>query len=185
MKRVALVVSLALALAAVPALASAQVGLGAAAGASLPLGDFGKGTNTGYHAQVSVDVGVPLSPIGFRFDGTLDQFDASGNTSSSSGSARIAGGAANVLVGFGAVPLLGPYVIGGVGYYQLHSEGTFGGTTFSTSQNEPGGSIGAGVRFGLGGFGVFAETGYHFIKSTGGTGSSATTFVPLMFGVSF
>ncbi|MDQ2668284.1 MAG: outer membrane beta-barrel protein [Gemmatimonadota bacterium] len=181
MKRVALVLSLAL---AIPAAASAQVGFGAAAGASFPMGDFGKGSNTGYHAQVSVDVGVPLSPIGFRFDGTLDHFDASGNTSTSSASARIAGAAANVLMGFGAVPLLGPYLIGGVGYYQLHGEGTFGGTPFSTSQSEPGGSIGAGIRFGLGGFGVFAETGYHFIKSTG-TGESATTFVPVMFGVSF
>ena len=182
MKRVALVLSLALA--AVPAMASAQIGFGAAAGASFPLGDFGKGTNTGYHAQASVDVGVPLSPIGFRFDGTLDHFDASGSTSTSSASARIAGVAANVLMGFGAVPLLGPYVIGGVGYYQLHSEGTFGTTSFSASENQPGGSVGAGIRFGLGGFGVFAETGYHFIRSTG-NGSSATTFVPVMFGVSF
>ena len=81
-------------------------------------------------------------------------------------------------MGFGAVPLLGPYLIGGVGYYQLHSEGTFGGASFSDSQSEPGGSIGAGIRFGLGGFGVFAETGYHFIKSPGGAGSSATTLFP-------
>ncbi len=182
MKRVALVVSLALA--AVPAVASAQIGFGAAAGASFPSGDFGKGTNTGYHAQVSIDVGVPLSPIGFRFDGTLDHFDVSGSTSTSSGSARIAGAAANVLMGFGALPLLGPYVIGGVGYYQLHSEGKVGTATYSNSQNEPGGSIGAGIRFGLGGLGVFAETGYHFIKSAG-SGASATTFVPVMFGVSF
>jgi hypothetical protein len=182
MKRVALVVSLALA--TLPVVASAQVGFGAAAGASLPMGDFGKGTNTGYHAQVSVDVGVPLSPIGFRLDGTLDHFDASGSTSTNSASARIAGAAANVLMGFGSVPLLGPYVIGGVGYYQLHSEGTFAGSSFSTSQSEPGGSIGVGMRFGLGGFGVFAETGYHFIKSTG-SNASATTFVPVMFGVSF
>lgn len=181
MKRVALVVSLALA--AVPAVASAQVGFGAAAGASFPLGDFGKGVNTGYHAQASLGVGLPLSPIGFRFDGTLDGYDVK-STSTATGSARIAGAAANVLMGFGAVPLLGPYIIGGVGYYQLHSEGKVGTTSFSTDQNEPGGSIGAGIRFGLGGLGVFAETGYHFIKSTG-TNQSATTFVPVMFGVSF
>ena len=182
MKRVALVVSLALA--ALPLAASAQVGFGAAAGASLPTGDFGKNANTGYHAQVSLDVGVPLSPIGFRFDGTLDHFDGSGNTSTSSSSARIAGGSANVLMGFGAVPLLGPYVIGGVGYYQVHGESTVGTTTISDSKSEPGANIGVGVRFGLGGFGVFAETGYHYIKSTG-SGASAATFVPVMFGASF
>ena len=182
MKRVALVLSFALA--AVPAVASAQVGFGAAAGASLPTGDFGKGSNTGYHAQVSVDVGVPLSPIGFRFDGTLDHFDASGSTSTSSASARIAGAAANVSMGFGAVPLLGPYIIAGVGYYQVHTEFKSGTTSLSESKSEPGGSIGAGVRFGLGGFGVFAETGYHYIKATA-DGNSAATFVPVMFGVSF
>ena len=182
MKRVALVLSLVL---AIPAAASAQIGFCAAAGASLPVGDFKDGTNTGYHAQVSLDVGVPLSPIGFRFDGTLDHFDASGSTATSSASARIAGISANVLMGFGAVPLLGPYIIGGVGYYQLHGEAKSGTTSFSVDNNEPGASVGAGVRFGLGGLGVFAETRYHYIKSTGGTGSSATTFVPLMFGVSF
>jgi opacity protein-like surface antigen len=182
MKRVALVVSFALA--AIPALASAQVGFGAAAGASLPVGDFKTGTNTGYHAQVSLDVGVPLSPIGFRFDGTLDHFDASGSTSTSSASARIAGASANVLMGFGAVPLIGPYVIGGVGYYQVHTEGKTGSVTFNSSKSEPGVNIGAGVRFGLSGFGVFAETGYHYIKATA-AGNSAATFVPVMFGISF
>ena len=78
MKRVALAVSFALA--ALPAIASAQVGFGAAAGASLPMGDFGKIYDSGYHAQASIDVGVPLSPIGFRFDGTLDHFNVKSST---------------------------------------------------------------------------------------------------------
>jgi Outer membrane protein beta-barrel domain len=176
MKRVALVLSLALA--AIPAVASAQIGFGAAAGASFPMGDYGKGLSSGYHAQASLDLSIPLAPIGFRFDGSLDHFDLSGSTVS--GSSRIIGGEANVLLGFGAVPLLGPYLIAGVGAYNVNSE--FG--TASSSATKLGGSVGAGIRFGLAGFGVFAETGYHYIQSPA-TGANAPSYVPVMFGISF
>ena len=177
MKRVALVVSL---LAALPALASAQVGFGAAAGAAFPLSDLGNGYSSGYHAQASLDLAIPLAPIGFRFDASLDHFDAK-SSSGATGSARFIGGSANVLMGFGAVPLLGPYVIAGVGAYNGHFETKVGTTTVSSSATKPGGSIGAGMRFGLAGFGVFAETKYNYIATEG----KASTFVPVMFGVSF
>jgi opacity protein-like surface antigen len=177
MKRVALVLSLAL---AVPAVASAQVGFGAAAGASFPMGDYGKLYDSGYHAQAQVDVGIPLSPIGFRFDGTLDHFDAKSSAAAFK-SSRIIGGSANVLMGFGAVPLVGPYLIAGVGAYNVNTEPTVGSSVSSTKL---GGSVGAGIRFGLSGFGVFAETGYHYIQSPG-TSGTAPSYVPVMFGISF
>jgi hypothetical protein len=178
MKRVALVVSFALA--ALPVVASAQVGFGVAAGASVPMGDFSKGYSTGYHAQASLDLAIPLSPIGFRFDGSLDGFNLKSGTTAT-GSTRIIGGEANVLMGFGAVPLLGPYVIAGAGLFNTNSDFKSGATTTSGSETKPGASIGAGIRFGLGGLGVFAETSYHYINSTGGS----TSYVPVMFGISF
>ncbi|CAN5577349.1 hypothetical protein BH09GEM1_BH09GEM1_44430 [soil metagenome] len=178
MKRVALVVSLALA--AIPAMASAQIGFGAAAGAAFPLSDFGNAYSSGYHAQASLDLAIPLSPIGFRFDGTLDHFDVKGS-SMFSGSSRIIGGSANVMMGFGAVPLLGPYVIAGVGAYNTNVETKVGTTTTSGSETKPGGGVGVGMRFGLAGFGVFAETKYNYIASSG----KSTQFVPVMFGISF
>jgi hypothetical protein len=176
MKRVALIVSLALA--AVPAVASAQIGFGVAAGAAFPLSDYGKGLSSGYHAQASLDLAIPLSPIGFRFDGSLDHFDFSSSTVT--GSSRIIGGEANVLMGFGAVPLLGPYLIAGVGAYNVNNSVA----TASSSATKLGGSVGAGIRFGLAGFGVFAETGYHYIQSPA-SGASAPSYVPVMFGISF
>jgi hypothetical protein len=178
MKRVALLASLALA--GIPALASAQIGFGVAAGAAFPLSDFGKSYSSGYHAQASLDLAIPLSPIGFRFDGTLDHFDFKGS-STVSGSSRIIGGSANVMMGFGAVPLLGPYVIAGVGAYNTNSEAKVGTTTTSGSETKPGGGVGVGMRFGLAGFGVFAETKYNYIASSG----KSTQFVPVMFGISF
>ena len=173
MKRVALVVSLMLG--AIPAIASAQVGFGVAAGAAIPLSDLGNAYSTGYHAQGSLDIAIPLAPIGFRFDGTLDHFDSKNSAISSS--TRIIGGSANVLMGFGAVPLLGPYVIAGVGAYNVN---TSIGTT-SGSETKPGGGVGVGMRFGLAGFGVFAETKYNYIATSG----SSAQFVPVMFGISF
>jgi len=174
MKRVALVVSL---LAALPALASAQVGFGAAAGAAFPLSDLGTGYSSGYHAQASLDLAIPLAPIGFRFDGSLDHFDAK-SSAPALGSTRIIGGTANVMMGFGAVPLLGPYVIAGVGAYNVNTAPKVGS---SVSETKPGGGVGVGMRFGLAGFGVFAETKYNYISSSG----KASTFVPVMFGISF
>ena len=176
MKRVTLLVSLALA--ALPVVASAQVGFGAAAGAAFPMGDYGKIYDSGYHAQASLNVNIPLAPIGFRFDGTLDHFGA--KSSAISGSSRIIGGEANVLMGFGAVPLLGPYLIAGVGAYNVNTE--VGAS--SSSGTKLGGSVGAGIRFGLAGFGVFAETGYHYIQASS-TGATAPSYVPVMFGISF
>ena len=178
MKRAALLVSLALA--AIPAVASAQIGFGVAAGAAIPLSGFGNGYSSGYHAQASLDLAIPLSPIGFRFDGTLDHFDAKGS-STVSGSSRIIGGSANVMMGFGGVPLLGPYVIAGVGAYNTNVSATSGTTTISGSETKPGGGVGVGMRFGLAGFGVFAETKYNYIASSG----KSTQFVPVMFGISF
>ena len=178
MKRVALVVSLALA--ALPTVASAQIGFGLAAGAAIPLSDYGKLYDTGYHAQASLDLNIPLAPIGFRFDGTLDHFDAK-SAATAFKSSRIIGGSANVLMGFGAVPLLGPYLIAGVGAFNVNTQPTVGSSVSSTKL---GGNVGAGIRFGLAGFGVFAETGYHYIQSPA-TGATAPSYVPVMFGISF
>ncbi len=172
MKRVILAV---LALVAAPAMASAQVSFGAAAGAAFPTGDLGKSFDSGYHAQVSLGIAIPLAPIGFRIDGTLDHFDTKNTTIT--GSDRILGVAANVEMGFGAVPLLGPYVIAGAGLY--NSNVSVG--SVSDSKTKPGASVGAGIRFGLGGLGVYAETRYHYVSTDG----SSTQFVPVMFGVSF
>ena len=172
MKRVALVVSLAIM--AVPAVASAQIGFGVAAGAAFPMGDLSNSYSSGYHVQASVNISPPVLPIGFRIDGSLDNFAQKGS-GTTSGSYRVAGVGGNVLLGLGGVPLLGPYVLAGVGFYNLNSSLTGG------SINKPGANVGAGFRFGLGSMGAFAEARYHYINTDGGS----TQFVPVMFGVSF
>jgi len=86
MKRVAIVVSLAIM--AVPAVASAQIGFGVAAGAAFPMGDFGKSWNSGYHVQASVNISPPVLPIGFRIDGTLDNFAVKASTNATGSTPR-------------------------------------------------------------------------------------------------
>ena len=178
MKRVAIVVSLAIM--AVPAVASAQIGFGVAAGAAFPMGDLSNSYSSGYHVQASVNISPPALPIGFRIDGTLDNFALKGS-GTTSGSYRVAGVGGNVLLGLGGVPLLGPYVLAGVGFYNINASATAGSLSASVSTNKPGMNVGAGFRFGLGSMGVFAETGYHYISGDGGS----TQFVPVMFGISF
>lgn len=165
-----------------PALASAQIGLGLAAGASFPVGTntFQSGSyNTGYHVQATVNISPPLLPIGFRIGGSLDRFPQE-RSGTSTGSYRVAGLEGSIVRGLGGVPLVGPYILVGAGFYNLSTSTTVSGVTASSSTNKPGANVGAGVRAGLGGLSAYAEVGYHYIS-----GNEGFQFAPVMVGISF
>ena len=176
MKRIALVLSLALAVA--PTVASAQIGFGLSAGLAIPQSDLSTCCNSGYHVQGSVTISPPLMPVGFRIDGTYDNFAAKTTGNVTSGSAAFTGGSANVVYGLGGL-LIGPYVLGGVGMY--HSAFSFNNT--STTSNNPGFNVGAGMKFGIGDMGATVEARYFIIN--GSNGAVSDKFIPITFGVSF
>jgi hypothetical protein len=170
-------------LALTPARAQLAASLGVAAGASVPMSNFGDRTSTGYHLMLTVGVKAPLAPIAFRAEGMFNEFDYNDEGGVSGGasfravekSARVWGATANAVLSSSG--LLGPYVIGGIGVYRVtEAVPIFGGTR---SANDFGGNIGGGVRFELSGFSAYGEVRYHWV------GDTDVRLLPVTFGLSF
>src|SRR4051812_20401964 len=166
MKRLCSVLAL---LVVTPVVARAQVGFGLAAGAVVPNGSLGNAYDAGYHLQASVRLGLPLAPLGFRIDGTYDNFARKSSTGSS-GSWQTTGAAVNAVASLPALP--GLYGTGGLGYYWSKSEVTSGVFSGSGTAKDVGYNIGAGFHFALTGFGAFVEARYTHIG-----GGSAVNFI--------
>jgi opacity protein-like surface antigen len=173
-------VSVALAMLGAAATANAQmatvlkpVQIGVAVGGSFPLGNFGTNFNTGFNLTGTVGINPVGLPVGFRIDGSYNQFGSKGTPSVN---AKIAGVSGNVLLNVPGGVVIAPYVIGGVGYYRVSSSAT--GTAAS---NNFGFNAGAGVRIPLTGFMTFIEARYTRITESGGS----TSFVPVTVGIMF
>jgi hypothetical protein len=181
--------------------AAAQLGgvnpfsFGVTGGASLPVGDFADAVNTGYNVGAFVGVRVPTSPVSFRLEGGYERYELKGGTIddedigpvSASGNVRIFSGVANVVLSFaggGASPVA-PYLIGGVGLYNIGGSVRFsaGGVsqTESGSETEFGLNGGLGVNLPLSGIGAFGEVRFQTIFTEGGR----TTMIPIKVGIRF
>lgn len=168
----------ALALMAPVAIAQAQLKFGVGAGASMPNGDFSNGTDMGYHLLVTAGIQPPLAPVGFRVDGMFNQFNA---TAPATSKLNIMGLSANAVLSMPGAIVLAPYAIGGAGMYRTKSD--IAGDEGST---DIGVNIGAGIKFGLAGFGAFGEIRLHNIMADDGAGGTTNLrFIPITFGIVF
>lgn len=168
---------------AFPAVAEGQVGFGAAAGISQPIGDFGNVAEAGTQLSGLINLSIPLAPFGFRFEGSLGQYDYKTTVGSRGGNVRMLSAVANAM--FSMPGPIGPYLIGGIGYYRSSAECS-GCTTKSAKVGYNGG---AGFRIGLFGLAAFAEARLHHIPGandpTNGGLKTNTQFVPLSVGLTF
>lgn len=168
----------AFALMAPVAMAQAQLSFGVAAGATLPNGDFKNSNETGYHLMATAGIHPPLAPVGFRADAMFHEL---GQVEPSTLKNRILGLTANAVLSMPGAIVLSPYVIGGAGMYNLKSS-----APNSTSSSELGANIGAGIKFGLAGFGAFGEIRFHNVfVDDGAGGTTSLRFIPVSFGVMF
>jgi hypothetical protein len=161
---------------------------GISAGASIPQSSFGDGVNTGYNVNGMVNIGVPLSPLGFRGEVGWNRFDLSGNNVS--GNVRMVNGAVNVVLAPSTIMSAKPYFIAGLGVYNVkttvdNSGGLLGGNAFATANSDTrlGFNGGIGFAFGLGPVGTLLEARYVSVNGRNGSGSLA--FVPVSFGIMF
>ena len=164
---------------------------GISAGASVPLSSFGDGVNTGYNVGGMINIGVPLSPVGFRGEVGWNRFDLSDK--SVSGNVRMVNGTVNVVMAPSTVMTAKPYFIAGVGAYQVKTSisssgiitpglgGGFGGS--SSSDTRLGFNGGLGFAFGLGPVGTILEARY--VNVNGSNGGRSLSFVPISFGITF
>jgi len=162
--------------------------LGISAGASIPQSSFGDGVNTGYNVNGMINIGVPLSPLGFRGEVGWNHFDLSGNNAS--GNVRMINGSANVILIPSTVMTAKPYLIAGVGAYNVkttvdNTGGLLGTGTFTSSSSDTrlGFNGGVGFAFGLGSVGTIVEARY--VTVNGKNGSGSLSFVPVSFGITF
>jgi hypothetical protein len=150
---------LALALGAQVAQAQAGLSLGLGGGAVIPTGSMGDVHSMGWTGQASLRLKPAVSPLGFQLDAgyTRMGFDSDlvdGHTSTLAGTA-------NAVFAFPGAAVARPYLIGGVGLYNLKA--TVGDV--SGSDTKFGANAGAGFDLKLGSASLYAEGRFHAIFS--------------------
>lgn len=177
MKRFGLAILAVMALCAVavrPATAQ-NIRWGVGAGLLMPMGDYKDFDKLGFTGGLGGTYTLP-GGVGIRADVSY------GTTKEKSGvtphSTKIIGGMASVVYAFGAAGPK-PYIMGGLGLYNVKFD--VSGTSASETKVSFGFGAGVSLPMGTGGSRLFAETRYTSVSTSG----SATTFLPLVVGVSF
>lgn len=158
-------------------MAKAQtIGWGVGAGVQMPMGDYGDFDKMGFTGGVGGTYAMP-GGLGIRADVSY------GATSEKSGGAdhstKIMGGMASVVYALGGAAGARPYLMGGLGMYNVKVEA--GGA--SADETKIAFGVGAGVSFpmGTGGSRLFAETRFTSVSTSG----SSFTFLPITVGLTF
>ena len=189
-KRIVVAASAVLLLVTLAAAAQAQaqtpVHVGIALGASIPESSFGEQVSTGFNATGLVNVSIPLSPLGFRGEVGYNRFDI--DSKLGGGNVRMLNGAANVILTPSSIMGAKPYLIGGIGAYNVRGAASGNGligtvTSNNTSDTRLGFNGGLGLTFGLGEVGTMLEARY--VTVNGKNGGSSMAFVPVTFGITF
>jgi hypothetical protein len=159
---------------AVSAQTPVQFGLGA--GLSIPTGTTSDGLKTGWHATGLVQFSPASSPVGFQVDASYRQlgFDGGG------GKEQIIDGTANAVYNLAVAKetQFRPYLIGGVGVYNVKAKPDVG---TAVSDTKFGINAGAGFNFKSSGVGFFVEARFHDVLVSG----SDFHFIPITAGVRF
>jgi hypothetical protein len=178
------------AVAASPLAAQGRPTVGISGGAVIPTGDFGNGYNTGYNIAANLGFRPAASQLGFRIEGAFNRFDAK-NAGASDVHANILDATGNIVLATGSSTpgSVRPYLIGGVGIYNIKVSATLGGVSVSNSDTKFGLNGGAGLDLPLSGIAAFAEVRYNYVfmgsSSSSTPSSSSLGFVPLVVGVRF
>lgn len=165
---------------------SSPLGFGVVGGITSPSGDLSDVTSSGWHAGAFLELKLPVVPIGFRLEGAWHQFGSKGNNSDSP---RILAGTLDATYTLLPLPIIKPYLIGGVGEYNVRSlpdpQPLAGSTGFNGSgditRSAFGINVGAGVRLQLPGFAAFVEARWHDIHTSG----TRSRMVPVSIGLRF
>lgn len=183
MKRMVFSVLAVLSLAGVAGLTAQQgIKVGIGAGAQLPMGDYGDFDKLGWLIGGDVTYWLSGAPVGIRADVQYAQTSHKDQGGVAiDGNSKVLGGLAEVVYAFGTdADQLRPYVLGGIGYYNVKVEVTGFG---SADESKVGFGGGAGVAFkvGTGTTRFFIEGKFVSVSTSG----SSTTFIPLRAGLRF
>ena len=126
--------------------------LGVSGGAMIPVEDEADVFNVGWNAMLVIPINFGTSPFGIRLDGQYSEIDPKSEiVDFNNGNTRIIDGTFDFVLGphFGAFQ---PYLIGGVGVYDLRFRGedVTGGNVFESSTTRFGWNVGTGFAFRVG-----------------------------------
>ena len=170
--------------------------IGVAGAALIPVEDQQDVFNTGWNATLLFPINFGTSPIGIRFDGSYGELTTKSSLVGflGDGKSRIISGTANLVIG----PHLGvvqPYIIGGVGAYDLRFSGqeVDTGNIFADSSTRFGWNAGLGLSLCVGSTTqIFVEGRYTSISLDSNrftdsvhTGGHRFTLVPVNVGIIF
>ena len=150
-------------------------------GISVPTGDFDDGAKLGWQGTAAVRVLPQSLPVGFQLDGTFGRFS---DESALDIQSQVVYGTANVVYRFQTAEAtrFQPYLIGGIGVYNLDAKGDDVGLIGNPdSQTKFGINAGAGFDFKAGSAGLFVEGRFHNAFFEG----SDLQFIPVTVGVRF
>lgn len=156
---------------------SRAVSFGIAGGATVPLGDAADLHDVGFNLMGLVNVQPAFLPVGARFDVMYHSLGGKGSElpGSLTSDLNVLAGTANAVLTVSNTGTVRPYVLGGVGVYNLDTDGV------TESVTKFGLNGGGGIEFGLGGFNAFVEARLHSVF----TDESNTNLVPVVFGLRF
>jgi outer membrane protein with beta-barrel domain len=153
--------------------AQRRTSVGFAAGATVPVGDLGDATSTGFHILGTLAIsGSASAPLGFRIDGMYNSL--SGKNSGPDVNVWTVNG--NLVYAFPGGMTATPYIIAGAGWYNSKAD-----ESGAESSSDIGINAGIGARFALSGFSTFAEVRFHNIFSD----PNSAQMIPLTFGILF
>ena len=167
-----------------PAVAQVRFSLGG--GVTLPAGTFGDVANTGWHGVAAIGFQPADFPIGFQVDGMYHRFGFEAEAVDADW--QMIQGTANIVFMFNRSEesKFHPYLIGGVGGYNVKAVGN-DAEGIDSDETNFGVNAGLGFDFDLGNLAAFIEGRYNAIF--GGTVDPETlddataSFVPITIGI--
>jgi hypothetical protein len=167
-----------------PAVAQLRFSLGG--GVTVPAGTFGDVASTGWHGGAALGFQPADFPIGFQIDGTYHRFGF--EAANVDADWQMIQGTADIVFAFNRSEesKLHPYLIGGVGAYNVKAVGN-DAEGIDSDETDFGVNAGLGLDFDLGSLAAFVEGRYNAVF--GGTVDPETlddataSFVPITIGI--
>jgi opacity protein-like surface antigen len=169
---------------------------GIAGSAEVPVQNQSDVFTTGWNGTAILAINFRDSPFGIRVDGAYGEINTKSDLQAfvGTGTTRLITGTADLVIGARHGPLQ-PYLIGGVGAYDLRFQGqqVDTGNVFSDSTTRFGWNAGLGIAFPVGSaMAIFVEARYTSVSTDGNrfsdsvhTGGSRFTYVPVNVGFIF
>jgi hypothetical protein len=159
------------------ALSAQSYRFGIGGGVLMPMGDYNTVDKPGWVAGADATYWLAGTAIGIRVEGSYSQTKHDGVD----GNTKIAGGMADVVYAFGgSASQVRPYVLAGIGYYNVKVDVTGFGSA-SESKVGFGGGAGFAFKMGTGGTRIFVEGKFTSVSTSG----SSLNFLPIRAGIRF